>query len=149
MLPRGPVPSYDAFRARCSFPEAFSGIAQATVEQVLRAKTDYLATAFGDRAVLPITDWSDDCVDAIVHLTFRALMGRRGYDGDSGADKEIIALATQAEAFRKGIQDKTEQPDFIDSHGGPVPDAPRVFSAHAADSWTRREEGRWPVRLRP
>ena len=55
-------------------------------------------------------------------------MGRRGYDGDSGADKEIIALATQAEAFRKGIQDKTEQPDFIDSHGGPVPDAPRVFS---------------------
>ena len=144
MTPRGPVPTYQEFLDRCSFPEAFSGIGQATIETVLRAKADYVATAFGDRAVLPIIDWAEDCVDAVVHLTFRVLMGRRGYDGDAVADKEIIALAERAEIFRDGIKGKTEQPDFVDSHSGRVPDAPSGVSSLRSDAWIekRRSYGR-------
>lgn len=138
----GPAPTYAQFLARCTFPEAFSGIAQADVEAVLQDAADYLAAAFGDRAVLPILEWDGSCLRAAVRLAGRDLMGYRGYDSGAGSDKEIVALAEKAETFRDGIKDKTEHPYFVDSHSGPVPDAPRVMSSRRSDDWiTRRGSG--------
>lgn len=138
----GPAPTYAAFLARCSFPEAFSGIAQATIEGVLQDNADYVAAAFGDRAILPILTWDGSCDRAVRHLTFRDLMACEGYNSNAGADVEIINLAEEAKAFRQGIIGKTEHPMFTDSHSGAVPDAPRILSSATSDAWVTSRRSR-------
>lgn len=140
----GPVPTRAAFLLACPYPEAFNGIQAASVSEVLSRMTDRLVSAFGDRAIPPILSWDSSCDDAVCALTARRLMAYQGYSHDESADKEIRALAEEAEAFRKGIMDKTEHPVFVDSHSGAVPDAPRVLSSATSDAWvtSRRPRGR-------
>jgi hypothetical protein len=134
-MANGPVPTYAAYMAGCPFPEAFSGIAQSTVELVLARKTDLLVSALGDRAKAPIISWDGACDDCVCALAARTLMGYRGYDSSAGNDAEIVKLAEEAEKFRQSIIGKTEHPVFVDSHLGYVPDAPRISSSATSDAW--------------
>lgn len=144
MSANGPVPSREAFLLACPFPEAFSGIPEPSVNSVLARCTDRLVSAFGDRAIPPILSWDASCEDAVCALAARRLMAYQGYSHQEGADIEIRNLADEAEAFRKGIMDKTEHPVYVDSHSGPVPDAPRVLSSATSDAWVTRR--RWAGR---
>lgn len=141
-MANGPVPSRASFLLACPYPEAFSRIADASIDATLARMTDRLVSAFGDRAIPPILSWDESCVDAVCALTARRLMAYQGYSHDESADKEIRALAEEAEAFRKGIMDKTEHPVYVDSHSGPVPDAPRVMSSRTSDAWVTRNRAR-------
>lgn len=137
-MANAPVPSREAFLEACPFPDAFSGIAAASVNSVLERMTDRFAAAFGDRAILPILSWDAGCKDAVCALAARRLMAYQGYVGSAGADTEIRDLANEAERFATEIAEKTKHPAFVDSHSGPVPDAPRVQSSRTSDAWVKR-----------
>ena len=141
-MAQGPVPSRADFLAGCPFPDAFVGIDATSVNRILARMTDRLASAFGDRAIPPIVSWDESCEDAVCALAARRLMAYRGYDGNQGQDAEIVKLAGEAETFRSAIKDKTEHPTFVDSHLGPVPDAPRVLSSRTSDAWVSRTRDR-------
>lgn len=135
----GPVPSVELFRASVTKPSAFESIADSIVANVLEQQTDIAASAFGDRAILPILTWSSACDSAVIAMTARVLMGYRGYKRDGAGDAEYVGLALRAEEWLEMVAQKRRHPSFTDSRGSAArPDAPRITSSRRSDDWTRR-----------
>lgn len=135
-MAQGPVPTVADFLEWCPYPEAFSpGIPDATITKHATLAADWVAAAFGDRAVMPIIEWDGACEAAVYQRMAYTLMNHRGYDRDAGNDKAIADMHEDAKRLRDGIQNKTEQPYFVDSHAGAVPDAGRVLSSCKSDGW--------------
>ncbi len=137
-MAQGPVPTDAAFLAGVSKPECFSGIAQATRENVLSDCADEVVSAFGDRATAPILTWDGACVRAVITLAARVLMAHRGYKKDPAGDSEFVALAARTDEWLELVAAKRRHPTFTDSTTGYRPDTPRVSGAQSADAWTRR-----------
>lgn len=151
-------PSYADLIASCPKPEAITGnpsapgIAQATVETVLRQEADAaereaLSDRIGADAVVLTVD--EGFAGHIIARALRRLMAYRGYNKQAGADDEIKALAERADAYiaacSPGAQGKRITPRYTLSTSIRAEDRIRIVTHDAADWWARsRHDPRSP-----
>jgi hypothetical protein len=141
-------PTSVTFLASCAKPEAFTGspagtgIAPATIDQVLRQESDSaVAEALSDRigvdAVVATMD--EGFVGHVCARAARRLMSSRGYNRQAGADDELVKLAERADAYMQscsaGAGGKRITPRYTLDVATAQQDAVRVTSHRTSDWW--------------
>ncbi len=141
-------PVYADLIASCSKPEAITGnpsapgIAQTTVETVLRQEADAaVAEALSDRIGVDVTvaQIDEGFAGHVIARALRRLMAYRGYNRQAGADDEIVELAKRADAFMEacspGAGGKRITPRYLLNTPTAQQDSIRVRSFQRADAW--------------
>ena len=131
-----PVMTRAQFLARCSKPEAYSGIDAATVDTVLADETDAAAAYYGDRATLPLIEVDGGFFKAVARRAALELISSRGYNRQAGGDNSIGEAAERATEWLEGVAAKDIHPHYVDSKKR-AEDGPIGHSSKRSDEWTR------------
>lgn len=136
-MANAPVMTRADFLARCSKPEAFSGIDATIVDTVLADETDAAAAYYGDRATLPLVEVDGGFYKAVSRRAALELMSSRGFNRQAGADSEIVKASERATEWLVAVAAKEVHPRYVDSKPEDAEDGPIAGTSRLSDAWTR------------